>query len=82
MPYLLIIHRNEMHAPPSSLSPIHVIYAHTYTLLQGQFDTVQLLLKAGANVNARDNVGYTPLHWAAGKGHDKVVAVSDVHIHD
>jgi hypothetical protein len=22
-------------------------------------------------------VGYTPLHWAAGKGHDKVVAVSD-----
>ena len=59
------------------------INTHTHTLLQGQLDTVQLLLKAGANVNAKDNVGYTPLHWAAGKGHDKVVAVSDyTHIYN
>lgn len=36
---------------------------------------VQLLLQAGAVVSAVDNAGYTPLHWAAGKGHDKVVEV-------
>lgn len=43
---------------------------------QGHLDLVQLLLRAGARVNSIDSLGYTPLHWAAGKGHDKIVTVS------
>lgn len=43
--------------------------------VQGHLDVVQLLLQSGAAVSAVDNAGYTPLHWAAGKGHDKVVEV-------
>ena len=29
-------------------------------------------LAAGADVNAKDNHGYTPLHWAADGGHKEV----------
>lgn len=35
-----------------------------------------MLALAPQHVNARDNVGYTPLHWAAGKGHVAIVQVS------
>lgn len=39
-------------------------------------EAVQLMLAlAPQHVNARDNVGYTPLHWAAGKGHVAIVQV-------
>ncbi|MFM7135004.1 MAG: ankyrin repeat domain-containing protein, partial [Planctomycetota bacterium] len=41
----------------------------------GAAEVVVLLLKAGAEVNAKDNKGGTPLHRAAGRGHAKVVAV-------
>ena len=32
------------------------------------FSTVELLLKHGADANAKDNDGYTLLHWAASEG--------------
>jgi len=31
----------------------------------GHADIAELLLKRGANPNARDRRGYTPLHWAS-----------------
>jgi ankyrin repeat protein len=31
----------------------------------GHADVAELLLKRGANPNARDRHGYTPLHWAS-----------------
>ena len=31
-----------------------------------QVEIVKLLVESGANVNHRDNVGVTPLFWAAG----------------
>jgi len=43
--------------------------------VQGHLDVVQLLLQSGAAVSAVDKAKYTALHWAAGKGHDKVVLV-------
>ncbi|EKU21889.1 cd4-specific ankyrin repeat protein [Nannochloropsis gaditana CCMP526] len=40
---------------------------------KGVVEAVRLLLQAGASPAAVDKAGYTPLHWAAGKGHEKVV---------
>jgi hypothetical protein len=43
---------------------------------QGLNEAARLLLRAMANVNEPDNVLYTPLHHAAGKGHLELVKVS------
>jgi hypothetical protein len=39
----------------------------------GDTDRVRKLLRKGANVNARNEYGWTPLHWAALYGHADVV---------
>lgn len=39
----------------------------------GQFDVMQILLEAGADVNARDNYGKTPLMFVAERGRHKSV---------
>ena len=39
---------------------------------QGHTATVQLLLEAGADVNARHRRGHTPLHWACEQRHPDV----------
>ena len=41
----------------------------------GHEEVVEALLKAGAQVEAKDKDGGTPLHWAAEKGHEKAVGV-------
>jgi len=41
------------------MTPLH------YAAAKGQLDVIELLLKHGADVNARDKNGYTPLHAAA-----------------
>jgi len=38
----------------------------------GDLITVELLLKAGKRPSEEDNERYTPLHWAAAKGHVQV----------
>ena len=38
--------------------PLHV------AVLKKDFATAEVLLKAGANANDKDNYGYTPLHYA------------------
>ena len=40
-------------------SPLHVAAKH------GKFDRVKELIDEGANINAKDNAGWTPLHEAA-----------------
>ena len=41
--------------------------------LEGSAETVTALLERGADVNARDNDGYTALIWAAFNGHAEIV---------
>jgi len=39
----------------------------------GNLDLVQRHIKAGTPLNKKDNTGWTPLHWAAMRGHASVV---------
>ena len=48
---------------------------HVASVAQNQPIIIQLLLDAKAEVNARDNVGSTPVSCAAGRGHDSVLCV-------
>ena len=47
----------------------------------GDLIKVQTLLEKGANPNAKDNNGWTPLHRAAFEGHVDVVRVSVSYTH-
>jgi ankyrin repeat protein len=40
---------------------------------RGDYRTVELLLKAGADANQVGEMGYTPLHYAHEKGHVAIV---------
>lgn len=41
----------------------------TFCVLADRLECAELLLKAGAQVNLKDNGGRTALHWAAHKVH-------------
>ncbi|EWM20522.1 hypothetical protein Naga_100335g5 [Nannochloropsis gaditana] len=51
-------------------TPLHIAAAEVRIRV---LEAVRLLLQAGASPAAVDKAGYTPSHWAAGKGHEKVV---------
>ncbi|KAI0797567.1 L-asparaginase [Abortiporus biennis] len=53
--------------PGSGRSPLHV------AALNGSFECVGVLLKAGALVHLRDNLGHTALYYAARQGHESIV---------
>ena len=40
---------------------------------KGSYDSMDLLLQAGANIYAQDHRLWNPLHYAAYNGHSKVV---------
>lgn len=40
-----------------------------------KYFTVQLLIRAGANVNGQNDKGSSALHWACRNGHTEVVRV-------
>ena len=40
---------------------------------RGNIEAVKQHIAAGTDVNAKDDNGYTPLHWPAGSGHKEVV---------
>lgn len=68
-------------APPSTQHSIVSLEAkeanHGFSALAlataaGKFESVQLLLRAGADVNARDKFDKTPLMWAAAMGNERM----------
>ena len=55
--------------PPTTKAPEISIHKAAY---QGNIDAVRQHIAAGTDVNTQDDSGWTPLHWAASKVHNKV----------
>lgn len=55
---LVLVGMAQLQASPPSLHE---------AVAKGDADMVRALIEAGANVNAKDDYGYTPLHRAAGR---------------
>ena len=55
--------------PPTAKTPEISIHKAAY---QGNIDAVRQHIAAGTDVNTQDDSGWTPLHWAASKVHNKV----------
>ena len=54
--------------PPAAKAPEISIHKAAY---QGNIEAVKQHIAAGTDVNAKDDSGWTPLHWAASKVHNK-----------
>ena len=54
--------------PTTAKAPDIDIYGAAYS---GNIDAVKQHLASGTDVNAKDKSGWTPLHWAASKVHNK-----------
>ena len=54
--------------PPATKAPEISIHKAAY---QGNIDAVRQQIAAGTDVNTQDDSGWTPLHWAASKVHNK-----------
>lgn len=55
------------YTPSYSLTPLH------FAALNGHVNVVELLIRNGADVNAKDDSGLTPLHLASGGGYEEIV---------
>ncbi len=54
--------------PPTAKAPAISIHKAAY---QGNIEAVKQHIAAGTDVNTQDDSGWTPLHWAASKVHNK-----------
>ena len=52
------------------ISPLHSVSHY-----RGYTEIIRILLEYGADINAQNDVGATPLHWAANQGYSEVVCV-------
>ena len=59
--------KDGIDGPKDSPSPLHFSATGSYTII------AEYLLQQSADVNATDNNGATPLHWACAKGNLKMV---------
>ena len=66
--YLIADHMADVNATVSGQTPLHAAAGN------GHVSVVLTLLAKGAEVNAKDNVGLTPLRWADFREHSAVVA--------
>lgn len=61
-------HLQEQNIPPVAYNNTLIVAAK-----DGKTELVSLLISAGADINAADQYGETPLYWAASKGHSECV---------
>lgn len=64
--------------PTDPIDPLSYISADGDNCLHiaaynGDYRSVELLLKAGLDINEQGDMGYTPLHYASSGGHKKVI---------
>lgn len=69
---------------PAQATPNDDLYE---AAMLGQLASLKRALSRGANVNARDDIGRTPLMWTAMTGHPRIAKLlikkgSDVNVHD
>ncbi|KFG86493.1 hypothetical protein MANI_109817 [Metarhizium anisopliae] len=66
--YLLDLGRAQVNAQGiDGVAPLHL------AAMNGNIETVKLLIRAGAALDIQDASGTTALHWAAFKGHEAIV---------
>ena len=57
---------------PGGLKPLHIACS------KNNEDIVRILIEKGANVNATDNSGKTPLHIAASSSHELSINIASL----
>ena len=67
-------YRSELSAPTLTVDGSLLGNTLIRAAYRGKINQMKHLLRDGADPSGRDCHGWTPLHWAASKGHNEAIA--------